>query len=97
MNSVAYEQERRASVVFPGYRPFAMNKCFIFIALVLLVLKNPNNYVVSDMKGIKDLEIIYSSFTKAPYNMVVQRNSLLMGPITTGRNETLKYCYFIFI
>lgn len=30
MNPVAYEQERKASVIFPGYRPLVMNKCFIF-------------------------------------------------------------------
>lgn len=37
-----------------------MNKCFIFIAFVLLVFKNPNNYMVRDIKGIKEIEIIYS-------------------------------------
>lgn len=37
-----------------------MNKCFIFIAFVLLVFKNSNNYMVRDIKGIKEIEIIYS-------------------------------------
>lgn len=34
----------------PSHSPLAMNNCFIFTAFVLLVCKNPNNYVVSDMK-----------------------------------------------
>lgn len=58
--------KRRASIIFPSYSPLAENKWFIFIAFVLLVLKDPSNYVVSDMKGIKEMEIIYSEFTEAP-------------------------------
>lgn len=49
-NPVAYKQERRTSMIFPSHSPLAMNNCFIFTAFVLLVCKNPNNYVVSDMK-----------------------------------------------
>lgn len=49
-NPVAYKQERRTSMIFPSHSPLAMNNCFIFTAFVLLVCKNPSNYVVSDMK-----------------------------------------------
>lgn len=60
MNPAAYEQERRASIIFRSYSLLAVDKCFIFIAFVLLVFKTLNNYVVSNMKGIKEIEIIYS-------------------------------------
>lgn len=49
-NPVACKQERRTSTIFPSHSPLAMNNCFIFAAFVLLGCKNPNNYVVSDIK-----------------------------------------------
>lgn len=38
MNPVAYEQGRKASVIFPGYRTLVMNECFIFYCVCFVGL-----------------------------------------------------------
>lgn len=97
-NPLAYKQERRTSTIFPSHSPLAINNCFIFAAFVLLVCKNPNNDVVSDKKRHKKQRRSFpDSSQRLLCHTVVQRNSVLMGPVTSEGDETWKYCYFIFV